>query len=40
MVSSMVEDKENNTDIHCPRCGKELRRIGRVAVARITGITE
>ena len=38
----MVKDTKsgNSTGIHCPRCGEELRKIGRETVARITGITE
>lgn len=41
----MVKDKKNSrgtdsTGIYCPKCGGELRKIGRVTIARITGITE
>ena len=39
----MLKEKSKDTDntcIHCPRCGEELRRIGNVTIARITGISE
>jgi Zn finger protein HypA/HybF involved in hydrogenase expression len=32
--------EEGECTIRCPKCGGELRKIGRETVARITGITE
>lgn len=34
----MVKDKENDKNIHCPRCGGELRKIGIETVGKISGI--
>lgn len=34
------ENKENNKNIHCPKCGGELRKIGRETVGKVSGIIE
>lgn len=34
----MAKDKENGENIHCPRCGGELRKIGIETVGKISGI--
>lgn len=32
--------EEGEYEIHCPKCGRELRKISKETVARITGIVE
>lgn len=34
----MTKDKENGENIHCPRCGEKLRKIGIETVGKISGI--
>lgn len=32
--------EEGEQTIHCPKCGGELRKIGRETIERVTGVTE